>query len=100
MWGVDRGAAGSPAPTHQDKHSRLAVKGPAALETLFGGPGMVMAEKRSQRDELLEALMLRMDAMDQAIASLKAQTSSSGAKAPSSEAIPPSSEEGAGTEEG
>ncbi|KAJ1208681.1 hypothetical protein NDU88_004064 [Pleurodeles waltl] len=31
-----------------------------------------MAEKRSRTDELLEALMLRMDAMDQAIASLKA----------------------------
>ncbi|KAJ1159694.1 hypothetical protein NDU88_000199 [Pleurodeles waltl] len=32
----------------------------------------VMAEKRSRTEELLEALMLRMDAMDQAIASLKA----------------------------
>ncbi|KAJ1106401.1 hypothetical protein NDU88_003802 [Pleurodeles waltl] len=60
-----------------------------------------MAEKRSQTEELLEALMLRMDAMDQAIASLKEQTSSSGKGAssnedvprrvgiPSSEAIPP-----------
>ncbi|KAJ1137529.1 hypothetical protein NDU88_003927 [Pleurodeles waltl] len=60
-----------------------------------------MAEKRSRTEELLEALMLRMDAMDQAIASLKAQTSSSGVVAssngdvpqrvgiPSSEMIPP-----------
>ncbi|KAJ1153244.1 hypothetical protein NDU88_006005 [Pleurodeles waltl] len=52
-----------------------------------GDPGLpvVMAEKRSRTDELLEAPMLRMDAMDQAIASLKAQTSSSGAVAPSIE---------------
>ncbi|KAJ1131573.1 hypothetical protein NDU88_009908 [Pleurodeles waltl] len=60
-----------------------------------------MAEKRSRTEELLEALMLRMDTMDQAIASLKVQTSSSGVVAssnedvpwwvgmPSSEAIPP-----------
>ncbi|KAJ1217312.1 hypothetical protein NDU88_004906 [Pleurodeles waltl] len=60
-----------------------------------------MAEKLSRTEELLEALILRMDAMDQAIASLKAQTSSSGVVAssnedvpqrvgiPSSEAIPP-----------
>ncbi|KAJ1083148.1 hypothetical protein NDU88_003308 [Pleurodeles waltl] len=50
---------------------------------------VVMAEKQVRTDELLEALMLRMDSMDQAIASLKALTSSSGAGAPSSEAKPP-----------
>ncbi|KAJ1173861.1 hypothetical protein NDU88_005686 [Pleurodeles waltl] len=60
-----------------------------------------MVEKPSRTEELLEALMLRMDAMDQAIASLKAQTSSSGVVAsskedvhqrvgtPSSKAVPP-----------
>ncbi|KAJ1103814.1 hypothetical protein NDU88_001235 [Pleurodeles waltl] len=47
-----------------------------------------MAEKRSQTEELLKALMLRMDAMDQAIASLKAQTSSLGVGASSNEDVP------------
>ncbi|KAJ1101955.1 hypothetical protein NDU88_007016 [Pleurodeles waltl] len=47
-----------------------------------------MAEKRSQTEELLEALILRMDAMDQAIAILKAQTSSSGVVASSNEDVP------------
>ncbi|KAJ1090483.1 hypothetical protein NDU88_003615 [Pleurodeles waltl] len=70
-----------------------------------------MAEKRSRTEELLEALMLRMDTMDQAMASLKAQTSSSGVVAssngdvpqrvgiPFSEAIP-QLQRGRGAEEG
>ncbi|KAJ1141571.1 hypothetical protein NDU88_007899 [Pleurodeles waltl] len=37
-----------------------------------------MAEKRFRTEALLETLMLRMDAMDHTIASLKAQPSSSG----------------------
>ncbi|KAJ1142383.1 hypothetical protein NDU88_008709 [Pleurodeles waltl] len=86
-----------------------------ALADLTGGPQVrvwVMAEKRSGTEELLEALVLRMDAMDQAIASLKAQTSSSGVVAsskedvpqrvgtPSREVIPPSSVEAVGAEDG
>ncbi|KAJ1130213.1 hypothetical protein NDU88_008569 [Pleurodeles waltl] len=47
-----------------------------------------MAEKRSRTEEVLEALMLMMDAMDQAIASLKAQTSSSGVVASSNRDVP------------
>ncbi|KAJ1200346.1 hypothetical protein NDU88_004170 [Pleurodeles waltl] len=39
---------------------------------------MAMAEKRLRTEELLDALMRRMDDMDQAIASLKAQPSYSG----------------------
>ncbi|KAJ1152247.1 hypothetical protein NDU88_005023 [Pleurodeles waltl] len=47
-----------------------------------------MAGKWLRPEELLEALMLRMDAMDQAIASLKAQTSSSGVVASSNGDVP------------
>ncbi|KAJ1171181.1 hypothetical protein NDU88_003051 [Pleurodeles waltl] len=71
-----------------------------------------MAEKRLRTEELLEALMLRMDAMNQAIASLKMQTSSSGVVAfsngdvpqrvgiPSSEAIPPAPKRARGQRKG
>ncbi|KAJ1175697.1 hypothetical protein NDU88_000984 [Pleurodeles waltl] len=48
----------------------------------------VMAEKQARTEELLEALMLRMDDMDQATASLKVQTSSSWVVASSNEDLP------------
>ncbi|KAJ1173585.1 hypothetical protein NDU88_005415 [Pleurodeles waltl] len=65
-----------------------------------------MVEKRSRTEELLEALMLRMDAMDQAIASLKVQTCvlQRGCAPAGGNTIQrgdtPSSKEGAGAEEG